>query len=311
MIFMASNETDRLKSHCQRGKDSQGATMNEKPMTRAEARRFLLGAVDDSERQQIESLFMVDPETQETILIAEDELVEDYLEGSLSESDTAKFLQQYAHGPQQRRKLRILESIKEYGHAEALQRQSENSALQRLRLLISLRWLRERRWYIPIAVAAVLVITAVWVVQRNNLRMRDEKLRLAIEQQFTDLNAPSSLRENPPQMLTLVIPSVSLRSVNSTAEIRSQAAHRIIELQLLWPHNEESQSYLAVLHRVDGTERFTIANLHEEKNPSGRVVRLRLPAQSLAPGLYQVSLSAVAGDSTLTATEDYEFTISR
>lgn len=286
-------------------------TMSEKPMTRAVARRFLLGAVDDSERQQIESLFIIDPETKETILIAEDELVEDYLEGSLSESDTAKFLEQYAYGHRQRRKLRIVESIKEYGRAEALRDQSGSSFLQHLRSFISLHGRRDRRLYIPIAVAmaVVLVVIAVWLVQWSNQRMRDQNLRLAFEQQLKDLNAPSSLSENPPQMLSLILPSVSLRSVNSPAEIKPQAVYRIIELQLLWPQKEEAQNYRAILRRVGDAEKFTIANVHAEKNPVGKVVRLRLPAVSLAPGLYQVSLSAIASDGTPGPAEEYDFII--
>jgi hypothetical protein len=285
--------------------------MNEKPMTKTVARRFLLGAVDDSERQQIESLFIIDPETKETILIAEDELVEDYLEGSLSESDTAKFLEQYAHGPRQRRKLRIAESIKEYARAEALRDQSGSSALQKLRSLISIRWPREGRLYISIAVAAtiVLVVTAVWLLQWNNHRMRDNNLRLAFEQQLTELNTPSSLRENPPQMLSLVLPSVSLRSVNPAEQITRQASYRVIELQLLWPHKEEPQSYLAELQRVGASEKFAIPNLHAEKNSGGKFVRLRLPAQSLAPGLYHVRLSAISSDGMTGPTEEYEFMI--
>jgi hypothetical protein len=285
--------------------------MNEKPMTKAVARRFLLGTVEDSERQRIESLFIVDSETQETILIAEDELVEDYLEGSLSEPDIAKFLEQYAHGPRQRRKLRIAESIQEYAREEAIQARAGNSAIPELRSFGSLRWLRERRLYIPIAVtvATVLVIAAVWLVLRNNHRMRDNNLRLAIERELKELNEPSRLRENPPQMLSLVLPSVSLRSVNSPAEITPQTAYRIIELQLLWPQKEESQSYLAILRRVGGNEEFTIANLHAEKKPSGKVVRLRLPARSLLPGLYHASLSAIASDGSSGPAEEYDFTI--
>lgn len=285
--------------------------MNEKPMTKAVARRFLLGTVEDSERQRIESLFIIDSETQETILIAEDELVEDYLEGSLSEPDTAKFLEQYAHGPRQRRKLRIAGTIREYAQSDALRDQSGSSALEKLRGFFSRRWPRERRLYIPIAVAVatVLVVTTVWLVRWNTQRMRDNNFRLAIEQQLTDLNAPSSLRENPPQMVSLVLPSVSLRSVNSPAQITPQAAYRVAELRLLWPHKAESQSYLAVLRRVGGTEQFRIANLHAEKNPDGKVVRLRLPAQSLAPGLYQVSLSGIASDGTSGPSEEYEFMV--
>ena len=280
-------------------------------MTKAVAKRFLLGAVDDSERQQIETLFLIDPEAKETILIAEDELVEDYLEGSLSESETARFLEQYAYEPRQRRKLRIAESLKEYARAEALRDESGSSALQKLRNFISSHWEGERRWFIPIAVtvATLLIVTAVWLVQWNNHRRQDNNLRMAIERELTELNAPSSLHENPPQMLTLVLPSVSLRNVNSPAEITSHTAYRVIELQLLWPQKEESQSYVAVLRRVGGPEEFRIANLHAEKKPSGKVIRLRLPAQSLAPGLYNASLSPIASDGTPGPAEEYNFII--
>lgn len=283
--------------------------MKEKPVTEAVARRFLLGAVDDSERQEIESLFMIDPEIKETILIAEDELIEDYLEGSLSELDTAKFLEQYSHAPRQRRKLRIAESIKEHALAEFLPDQMATSAIQRVLGLVSSRWPKNRRLFIPVAVAVttVLIITAIWLVQWNNRRLHENNLRAAIERELTELNAPSGLRENPPQMISLILPPVSLRSVNSRAEVTPRAAYRVIELHLLWPRREEYQSYIAVLRRIGGSEKFTIPSLHAEKNPGGKVVRLRLPAQSLDRGLYQVSLTAIASDGTSGPTEEYDF----
>jgi len=285
--------------------------MNEKPMTKAVAKRFLLGAVDDSERQQIEKLFIIDPEAKETILVAEDELVEDYLEGSLSESETAGFLEQYAYEPRQRRKLRIARSITEYARAEALRDESPGSALQKLGSFVSSSWQGKRSWFIPIAVAVatLLIVTTVWLVQWNNRRTEDNNLRVAIERELTELNAPSSLRENPPQMLSLVIPSVSLRNVNSPPAISPQAADRVIELQLLWPQKEESPSYVAVLRRVGGSEEFRIANLHAEKKANDNVVRLRLPAQSLAPGLYNASLSPIGSDGTPGSAEEYDFVI--
>ncbi len=285
--------------------------MNEKPMTKAMARQFLLGAVDDSERKQIESRFMIDPEINETILIAEDELVEDYLEGSLSESETVRFLERYADGPRQQRKLRIAASLKEYARAEALRGESQSSPIQELRNFISQSLPKRPGLYIPIAVAvaSVVIVAAVWLVQWNNQRIRENNLRLAIEQQLSELNAPSSLSENPPQIVSLILPSVSLRSVNAPAEIMPRAAFSVIELQLLWSQKVQSSSYRAVLRRVGGTETFTIANLHAEDKLGGKVVRLRLPAQALAPGLYQVSLNAITTDGGSGPTEEYEFMI--
>lgn len=283
--------------------------MNDKPMTKAAAKQFLLGGVEDSKREQIESLLITDPDTEETILIAEEELIEDYLEGSLSESDRIRFLSQYAYGPREQRKLRIAESIREYAQADARRMQS-GSAVQTLRR-ISGRWQPKRRLYLPIAVAVatVLVVASVWLAQWNSHRMRDDNLRLALEGELAELNTPSRLRENPPQMLSLVLPSVSLRSVNSPAEIAPQTAYRIIELQLLWPQEGDSQSYLAVLRRVGGREEFKVFNLRAEQKPGGKVVRLRVPAQSLAPGLYHTSLSALASDGTPGPAEEYDFII--
>jgi hypothetical protein len=279
--------------------------MNEKSVTGPLARRFLLGAVNDSERQQLESLFMIDPETKETILMAEDELVEDYLEGSLSESEKAKFLDQYAHGPRERRKLRIAQSIKEYGLAEA-RRQTGNSTIQKLRGLISWRWPKERRLFalMAVTVATLLVVTAVWLVQWNNQRTRNNNLKAAIERELTELNSPSNLSKNPSPMLSVVLPSVALRS-HRPPDVTSRLAYRIVELQLLLTQQQEFQSYTAVLSRVGGIEELTIPNLHAEKNSAGRVVRLRLPSQALARSHYQISLSGVPNGST----EQYDLVV--
>ncbi len=280
--------------------------MNERPMTKELARRFLLGAVSDSERQQIERLFMSNPETKERILIAEDELVEEYLEGSLSESDSATFLEIYAHEPRQRRKFRIAASIREYALLEAQRDRARTSIVQKLRGFISSPWSRERRFYIPIAVSAVLlVVAAMWLIQWNNQKERDTNLRLALERELTELNSISTLSKDHPQMLAVMVPPVSLRSIHPPSEVASRSAYRIIELQLLWTQREEPQSYAAVLRRVGGSEAFTIPNLHAEKNFAGKVVRLRLPAQSLARGHYEIGLSGIPNGPT----EQYDFAV--
>ena len=93
--------------------------MNKESVTDTLARRFLLGDVDDVERERIERLFISEPEINTKILLAEDDLIEDYLEDSLTPSDRGKFLGQYGYTAAERQKLRIAKSIKEYAAAEA------------------------------------------------------------------------------------------------------------------------------------------------------------------------------------------------
>ena len=279
--------------------------MKDEPMTRDMARRFLLGAVDDSERQQIETLFMTDPETEEAILSAEDELLEDYLEGNLSESDSARFCQQYAAGTRQQRKLRITASIREFALSGAQRSKAGASAIENAVGFTSVSWFRERR-FIPIAATLiVLVIAAIWLIQWNNQRMREVSSRLALERELTDLNSPAGLTQEHPQMLTVVLPPVSLRGVNRRSEVMSRSEYPVLELHLLSTQKSESQRYTAVVRRVGETDAFTLENLHAEKSSDGNVIRLRLPAKSLPPGHYEISLSGGPSGTS----EQYDFVL--
>jgi hypothetical protein len=278
--------------------------MKEGPMTKEVARRYLLGAVDDSERHRIETMFMTDPETKETILTAEEELLEDYLEGTLSEPDSARFLERYGHEPRQQRRLRITASIREYALSEAQRSQVGISATQ-WRGFASLSWLRERR-FLPIAASLiVLAIGAIWLIQWNNQRQREAYMRLALERELTDLNSPSSLNQNHARILFVMLPPVSLRSINSRPEVTPQSPYEIIELQLILPQTQDVQNYTAVLRRVGETDGFTVANLRREKVSAGTVVKLRLPAKSLPRGPYEISLTGIPNGPA----QQYDFVI--
>src|SRR5690348_17070311 len=88
--------------------------MKEEAATDALLRQFLLGTVADEERQRIESVFLTDPRMRERVLAAEQQLIDDYLEESLSTADQERFLSQYGETVAQRRKLRIAQSIHEW-----------------------------------------------------------------------------------------------------------------------------------------------------------------------------------------------------
>jgi hypothetical protein len=286
--------------------------MNERPVTEADARQFLLGAVDESKRQQIQSLLVTDSEVKDTILIAEEELVEDYLEGNLTDSDKAKFLEQYTHSPLQRRRLRIAETIKTHAMDEARSSQAKRSPTQPTVGDASFST-RRRRFYVPIAVAAtiLLAITAFWAMKWDNLRIRENNQRLEVERALAELNTPARLAEKPSDMVSLTLPPVSLRSIDSRAEVATRDDLRIIELQLPWTQKEEAQTYTALLLRTGGTEQYTIPNLHHETTSGGRIIRIRLPANLLLRGQYHLRLTPLTTEATPTTAEQYDFVITK
>ena len=279
--------------------------MKDEPVTREAAKLFLLGTVDDSQRRRIESLFMTDPKTEETILAVEEELLESYLEGTLSESDAAHFLERYGHEPRQQRRLRITTSLREYALSEAQRSRAGNSFTQQLRGFASFARLRERG-FIPIAASLiVLAIAAIWLIQWNNESLRQTNVRVALQKEITDLNSRSGLDPNHQQTLSVVLPPVSLRSINSRPEVMSQSAYNVIELQLVLPHTGDAREYTATLLRLEATDQFTVANLRQETTSASTVVKLRLPAKSLPRGPYEISLTGIPNGPT----HHYDFVI--
>src|ERR1700752_2257342 len=93
--------------------------MGEHLVTDASLRQFLLGQLDEEERQKIEELFITDSLLRERLLFIEQDLIEEYLEDSLTAADLESFLQQYTATPAQLRKLSIAKSIKERAAKEA------------------------------------------------------------------------------------------------------------------------------------------------------------------------------------------------
>ena len=244
----------------------------------------------------------------ESVLAAEQKLIDDYVEERLSPADREMFLSFYGDTATQRRKLRIAKSIQEWA-----QTQSTTPLLNDERSISTWGRLLERLrlrpvLIIPIAVAASIAIVAAfaWV---NSRRTERDTQYLAIQQELAQLNSPSSLREVPPGLSLLTLKPGSVRSVESEAELKKSAESSTAELRLLWTQPEEFPTYQALLRRPGDDQPHTIPDL-KAVNENGKFIRVRLPFHWLTRGNYQIELSGVSADGTKTTSEVYSFTVS-
>lgn len=276
--------------------------MKEEPITDALLRQFLLGKVNDDERQQIESLFITDSSMRERVLAVEQDLAEDYLEDSLTPEDKEIFLARYASTPEQQRKLRITKSIKDWAVTNAaagMRTPGATSGWSRLLDRLRLKPI----FLVPIAVTLLIavVISVVWLNSRRELRNR----HLALEQELASLNSPASLRETLPQMTALELAPVSLRS-GASQSLNRAASVQTMDLHLVWIQKEQYPTYKAVIGRVgDERETLTVSGLQAEN----KRIHLRLPMTYLTPGTYRIDLTGIAADGTSNLTEEYTFTV--
>src|SRR5437867_293706 len=134
--------------------------MNEH-LTEIKLRQFLLGDIQEEERAQIERLFISDPRSKERILVAEEDLIEDYLEGSLSPDQKQKFLAQYGYTPRRLRRLEITRLIRKHAMASGLSVAIDVEAPQRRSVFAQL-WPRNIRILVPaFALLFVAIIAGV------------------------------------------------------------------------------------------------------------------------------------------------------
>lgn len=285
---------------------------SETQVNEAMARQYLLGNVDDSERERIELLIIVYPEVKQTVLVAEEDLIEEYLEGGLSPADKERFWAQYANTSPLRRKLEIAALINRRAATESLAKERPALEVQRFGSFVSSLWRRKRPFLIPAtALAIVLAVVAIWLIDLNNRRAQERERLNSIERQLAQLNSPSELQNSPPGMSVVVLSPVSTRSASARAEVTAGFSSTIVELQLYWIHAGDYDTYQAIIRRVSTGEKYTIPNLHLHKTADGDVIKVRLQAELLARGQYQITLSSFAKDGSAGPVEEYTFVADR
>ena len=273
-------------------------------------RQYLLGVLPEVEQRRIEELFILNPDYREHVSIIEDELIEDYLDGELSEEEGQQFTAYFLATPQQRRRLQIARSLKSHAAQSADERTVRKDFGRRK----SLHWLSWRNPFFALPVAAVLLIFVlvgtgkVLEVRRLSQQREQEQIRrAAIERELAQVNDPGGARSG--QVFAVVLPPVSVRGMGQgPAGFTPPADAPVVELRLVLI-GEEFQSYRVLLQRVGEPGSFAIQNLRAESTPEGRAVTVRVPAHLLSRGDYQLQLLGVGAGGQAEPTGDYTFQV--
>jgi len=145
-------------------------------------KRFLLGAVNENERDQIQDELFSGEGLFEEMLLVEDQLTDEYLYGKLTGEDLVRFERYFLVAPQRREKLRVAEALQQH----ALLRKSIPVAKPSRfvwSLPSALGW-RVAAVSLALAVVAGLMAWILW----TNLKLRNEfdginaKLEHALEE---------------------------------------------------------------------------------------------------------------------------------
>ncbi len=168
--------------------------MTSTPEIQDQIRRYLLGELDDGTRAEVEKRFLSDGEVFEELLVAEDEIIDDYASGRLDPEERADFEAHFLATPERQRKLRFARAL--HRHAMNLANERETVKQPVIRSL----WFGRPglSWAATTVAALALIVGTVWFLRSRTAPPKTfATLTLTINQSTRAEGAPAAMVKLP------------------------------------------------------------------------------------------------------------------
>lgn len=250
--------------------------MEASPTDHERIKDYLLGRIPEEEDAEVGARLLTDHQFYEELSIVEDELIDRYLGGTLSDSDRESFESHFVSSYERQQKIRF---------ARALRKRV--SVTETARLVSPTRTSFFSFRTVSYAVAATVLI----IVGGSMLLLYRRSL--------------------PPSGRVLAIeltPAPATRDVSEVKQLSLTPDIGSVHLQLDLPENEH-QSYEAVLRDSSLRPMHTAKNLKPQIVNNFAVVIIDLNADLLSPGDYRIQLNGTTPDGRSESVATYSFTV--
>ena len=251
-------------------------------------RRYLLGQASLEDSSQVEDRLLTDGEFYQELLIVEDELIDLYVSGELSESERESFETHFLLAPERQQKLRFARSLKKYVSSVGTAQPLEDTAIDESsagveevdeppsgkRPVFSFLPFGSPIVSYALAAAILLIVgSASWVVFRN-------------------WRTPAP--HEPGKVFAVVLrPGLTRDEGEGIKKIPIPPGTNTVQLQLQIAGSDQYLSYRALLQTTEGVEILKASDLKASTAGTSVVISLQAAAGLLTPGDYYVKLSGL------------------
>ncbi len=308
-------------------------------------RQYVLGRLEESSRLRLEEQLISDPDVFETLGVIEDELTEEYLDGTLTEDEKRGFERHSLSSPHRRGDLEFFSALRTLASASAEAEPEKRGETARW---FGLAW-SQPAWLGAAAALLVASLAAnVWLALRAPSPVapeaapvalsseepppslatppepasdrlaeleetnRELEARLASErEQVAEAQARVRALETASARPTTAIPTFTLaagllRSGGSLTRVVVPPDVAVVRLALDLPA-DEYPLYRAALEDVDGNEIWAQSRLKAETTEEQVVVSVLVPTAALAHGDYEMKVSGLTESGDLEGLSRYTF----
>lgn len=253
-------------------------------------KQYLMETLTERETAEIDLRIISDEAFAEELSLAESDLIEDYLEGSLSDDEARLFHSNFLISPARTAQLAEISLVKSYARSQAVQKkQTESAEASPAKLTDILRaYLR------PIAigaamVAAVLIVGSVWFGYLGSSGT-------PLEKEYAELNKRDLSNVMDVNAFSSVNLSVgSFRDASSAARQNEEKLGDTVLFRLALPSKVAEGSTLRAKISRGTALVFTVAAAKVYQNTGGQEIRLLLPKKILQKGQYQIRIENASG----------------
>jgi hypothetical protein len=280
--------------------------------------RYLLGELDDKEQEEVEEQYISDPAFYEHLLAVEDDLIDAYAEGGLSQERKARFENHFLRSPERQTRVGFAEAWTTY-----ISRQS-GSAEKRpvIKEKGFLSFLRAAASPSPLLAAAVVLITILAggltleilrlrssiaraeleaaVLQRQNENLerqvdeaKNHSLELAgrLEKEQTDSGPQNTdpVDKVSSEIVSFFLVPGLVRGTGDTRKNVIPTGTRLVNLNLSF-EDPQYESYDVSITTVDGHETWRKNDIKPQSKNGGKSITIRVPSGSFTTNDYIVNL---------------------
>lgn len=265
-----------------------------------EMKSYLLGTLKADRQEAVEESILCDPQAYEELLFTEEELIDQYVAGSLSSSEQKQFETHFLITAERQKNLRFGRLLKRYVNAQPVLVRPDHVAAAvcqadgpapapRFFSFFGFIGKGPALAFSSALVACVSVIVLLcWLGTKKNTRMMAQ--------------------DEPSQSVAFTLAPGSLRSEGATTQrVEVPAKGYSVKLHLEVT-NTRFPSYKSELFRENELLQ-TFPELKAEANGEQQIVPLTIPGDMLGPGDYQVKLSGVLDSGQDEFIDNYSFRV--
>ncbi len=252
----------------------------------ADLKRYLLGNLTSAESEAIDLQIISDENLEDELYWAESELMEDYLDETLSPSEVESFGKNFLVSAERKAQLRQISLVRNYARTAAIKGISENvcgtqpeSFYEKLKNFFSLN-LRPAIAVLALVTVGLFAGTILYYTANEQTAL--EKEFAVINQR--DLSAQAEIK-NP---IVLNLMTGAFRDSSGSSKLPEDKLGERVLFRLALPVETDATDSFRVELARDQKIVFTQNKLRFYNNPNGQELRLFLPASVLKKGEYQI-----------------------